>query len=183
MIQAYVQKITLPLTLILCLFSANQASAHSLKSSGTISALMHINPDDDPVAGQNSEILFLINDKDKKFQAENCSCTASVIEDDKELFSSSLFKGKTSYRGIFAPAIPFVFPHKGIYTIKLIGGPKDQSLFQNFSISYKIRIDKDTNTPPEPPFKKPLGYALTILILLAVIYLIKLFFIQKPESD
>lgn len=175
--------LTVILALIPCLLSTNYTLAHSLKSSGTISALMHINPNDDPVAGQDSEILFLINDKDKKFQAENCNCTASVIENDKELFSSPLFKGKTSYRGIFAPAIPFVFPHKGIYTIKLAGEPKDHGLFQNFSVSYKIRIDKDTNTPPEPPFKKPLGYGLTIIILIGTIYLIKLFFIQKPESD
>lgn len=179
------KKLSLTATLILtsCLLFTNPVFAHSLKSSGSINALMHINPNDDPVAGQNSEILFLISDKDKKFQAENCNCIASVIKNNNELFSSPLFKGKTSYHGIFAPAIPFVFPGKGIYTIKLTGQPKNNEDFQAFSISYDIRVEKDANTPPTPPFKKPLGYALTIIVLIGIIYVIKFFFIQKPESD
>lgn len=160
-------------------FPQNQSLAHELKSEGKISALIHINPDDDPIAGQNSEILFLISDKDKKFQAENCNCVASVIENDEVLFTSPLFKGQTSYRGIFAPAIPFVFPHKGVYTIILTGDPKNENLFQKFSLTYNIRIDKDASTPATPPFKKTLGYIVTIGILITTIYLIKLFFIKK----
>ncbi len=149
------------------------ARAHELKSESSISVLIHINPDDDPVAGQPSEILFLINDKDKHFQAENCNCTASVIENGETLFSSPVFKGKTSYKGIFAPAIPYTFPHKGVYTVILTGKPKNQGDFQSFSISYDIRIEKDASTPAKPLSKNTLYYFVMLAILAGIIYLIK----------
>jgi hypothetical protein len=137
------KKIFIPLILILipCLFSLNQAIAHSLKNTGTISALMHINPNEDPVAGKESEILFLINDKDKKFQPENCDCQASVMFGTTTLLNQQVSTAKTSYRGIFAPAIPFTFPQKGIYNIKLTGEPKNEQSFPKifYNIQHKSR--------------------------------------------
>lgn len=115
---------------------------------------MHINPNEDPVAGKESEILFLINDKDKKFQPENCDCQASVMFGTTTLLNQQVSTAKTSYRGIFAPAIAFTFPQKGIYSIKLMGEPKNEQSFQKFSITYSIKVDRDANTTPTPPFKK-----------------------------
>jgi hypothetical protein len=164
------------------LFITSNAEAHALKTTGSISVLLHINPDDEPVAEKKSEILFLINDKEKKFQAENCNCNASVIENNKVLFFSPLFKSKTSYIGIFAPAIPFVFLHKGIYTITLSGEPKNPNDFQTFSVSYDIRVEKDANSAPESNFKKIFSYIITIMILLGLIYGIKLFLLPKTRT-
>ncbi len=155
---------------------APTAQAHELKSDGSISALLHINPDDDPIAGQPSELLFLINDKNKKFKAEECDCKASVTDNNETVFSSSLFKGKTSYRGIFAPAIPYTFPRKGVYTIRLVGEPKNTDGFQSFSLTYNLRIDKDELTPKKPSQNNALYYFAIIATLTGIVYFAKIFF-------
>lgn len=173
-------KITLYTTYVLltiaALYPLSIAQAHELKSDGSISVLLHINPDDDPVAGQPSELLFLISDKNKKFKAEECDCKATVIDNNEMVFSSSLFKGKTSYRGIFAPAIPYTFPRKGMYTVKLVGKPKNTDGFQSFSLSYDIRIDKDEFSPKKPDRNNSFYHLGILATLVSMAYFVKLFF-------
>jgi len=163
-------------------FPTPKVLAHELKAEGTISALIHINPDEKPVAGQPSEILFLINDTEKRFKAEDCNCTASVIDNGETVFSSPLATGKTSYRGIFAPAIPYTFPHKGTYTVKLTGEPKSMDGFKNFSISYDIKIERDISSPPAPSPNIALYSIVIFLIFVGVIYFIKLFFTKNNTN-
>ena len=159
------------------------ATAHELKTSGSISALLHINPDDDPVANQPSELLFLITDKDKKFNPENCDCQSTVIENDQTLFSSSLFKGRSSYQGIFAPAIPYTFPHIGIYTIQLSGKPKNSADFQPFAISYTLRVEKDKPTHLKSPIANLVYIIIAGALAAAAIYIIRLFITNKTTID
>lgn len=158
------------------------AKAHELKTDGSISVLLHINPDDDPIAGQLSELLFLTQDKEKRFNTENCDCYASVSYNNETMFTSPLFKANSSYRGIFAPAIPYTFPQKGIYTVRLTGEPKNISGFQSFSISYDVRIEKDAKSPIKPRSNNTLYYFVVIATLAGVAYFIKLFF-SKPNTD
>lgn len=157
------------------------AAAHELKTDGSLSVLIHINPDDDPIAGQPSELLFLTSDKEKKFNTENCNCKASVAYNDAVLFSSPLIKAGSSYRGIFAPAIPYTFPHKGIFTVTLTGVPKTPGTFQEFSISYDIRIEKDATTPKNTD-RSLWDYVVTVAILIVIYYFLKQFFITKNKS-
>lgn len=159
------------------------ARAHELKTDGSISALIHINPDDDPAATQASELLFLITDKQKRFDPEDCDCQATVIRNNETLFSSPLFKSKSSYRGIFAPAIPYTFPQKGIYTIILSGAPKNPDGFQSFSISYDIRVEKDQPTPPKSPLVNIIYILIAGGILAGIIYIIRLFIISKSDIN
>ena len=171
--------ILLSFTAFVFLIFTPPTQAHELKGNGSIRALLHINPDDDPVAGQPSEILFLITDKAKRFNTTDCACEASVIENGQIVFSSALHKANSSYRGIFAPAIPYTFPRKGIYTVILTGKPKNPDTFESFSISYDVRIEKDASTPPESPLKNIIYYAVILCILAGMLYFVKLFFTKN----
>ncbi len=177
-----IASLSILLTIIFWSFPLHIVQAHELKTDGSINSLMHINPDDDPVAGQPADLLFLITDDQKKFKPEDCDCQASVIDNTTTVFSSPLFKGKTSYQGIFAPAIEFTFTHKGIYTIKLTGKPKNANDFQGFAISYDVRVEKDATTPIKKSPKNILAYAIIFLFLLGIGYIIKLFF-TKTNTD
>ena len=160
------KKIALPIFLLftLCFVSINQTLAHEMKTSGATSALIHINPDDRAITGKESEVLFLISDKDKKFQLENCDCQATVIFGTTTLLNQPLATAKTSYRGIFAPAIPFIFPHSGIYTIKLSAIPKTEQDFEEFNISYNISA-RDSLPQTSTTFK--IVYSLIIVLVLS----------------
>ena len=54
-----------------CILPFSATRAHEFKTDGSISALLHINPDDDPIVAEPSEILFLISDTEKRFKAED----------------------------------------------------------------------------------------------------------------
>lgn len=141
--------------------------AHQLSTDGSISALLHVEPNDDPVIGQPTNLLFLITDTKSKFTPENCNCVVSIKDtvDNKKIFSFSISKKESSYKGTFAPVISFTFPHKGIYTIKLDGEATKDLDFQSFNLSYNIRADKDSlNTAV--PTKENFSFYKTIILIL-----------------
>lgn len=164
----------------LSMLYGGDAHAHELKTVGAISSLLHINPDDDPIAGQPSELLFLIKDKDKKFNAQQCNCQASVSYNNEVLFSSALAKAASSYRGIFAPAILYTFPHKGMFTVTLRGEPKTANDFQSFSISYDIRIEKDASTLKDTT-RSRWDYVVAAAGLILICYFLRRVFINPSR--
>lgn len=184
-ILANMLKYTLTLFLIIaaCGFTGTPATAHELKTDGTISVLLHINPDDDPAANQPSELLFLITDASQKFNPDNCNCQATVLDNDQAIFSSSLFTSKSSYGSIFAPAIPYTFLHKGIYTVQLTGTPKNPNEFQSFSFSYIIRIERDEPLNSKSPALNIVYILIAGCVLAGIVYIIKLFVTNKNQID
>lgn len=160
------KKILLPLILLLViiLIPSRQTAAHELKTENDTSVLIHINPDDRAITGQESEILFLISDRDKKFAFENCDCRATIIFGTTTLLTQPLLASKTSYRGIFGPAVPFVFPHSGQYTIQLSAMPKTQNDFEGFNFSYEISV---RDTPPQMSGAFKIVYSLIVVAILA----------------
>src|SRR5438045_57931 len=71
-------------------------SAHVLKTDGNIGAVLHIDPDDDPIAGSQASFFFEFKDIQGKFQSQNCDCTFSIAEDGKEIFSQPLFQNNSN---------------------------------------------------------------------------------------
>ncbi len=158
---------------------ANQGLAHEMKTGGTASALIHINPNDRAITGKESEILFLISDKDKKFKLENCDCQAEIIFGTTTLLTQPLIASKTSYHGIFGPAIPFIFPHSGVYTIKLSASPKNEQDFEEFYISYNISV-RDTLPQTSTAFK--IVYSLIVILVLSASIIAFITLINKKEK-
>ena len=110
--------------------------AHVLETNGSLGAVMHIDPNDNPVAGKMSTIFFEIKDKEGKFKPEICNCTVSVRKDEKELFSKKIFTNDTN------PSFSYRFPEKGDYEIRLSGEPKTQSGFNKFEIEYPVKVSQ-----------------------------------------
>lgn len=183
-IHASMKKFIFTLFLVIaCSFADKPAMAHELKTDRAISVLLHINPDDDPAANQPSELLFLITDASEKFNPDDCNCKASVLDNDQTVFSSSLFTSKSSYGSIFAPAIPYTFPHKGVYTVQLTGTPKTPNGFQSFSFSYIIRIERDEPLNTKSPVLNIVYILIVGSVLAGIVYIIKLFVTNKNQID
>jgi hypothetical protein len=110
-------------------------SAHQLQADGSIGAVLHVDPSDDPVAGEVSSFFFDFKDKEEKFGLLNCDCQVSILQGEKELASQPLDvnSGTTNYS----------FPAKGVYMIKLEGKPYDGIAFQPFLLQYDIRVAKE----------------------------------------
>src|SRR6185437_2925128 len=99
------------------------ASAHVTQTDGSISAIMHIEPDDDPIVGQPTDFFFEFLDQASKFKTADCNCTATISQNGKQLFSTQLFK--TSDTSDFVtPLFSYSFPSKGVYDVQVSGSPK-----------------------------------------------------------
>ena len=151
----------------------NTTQAHQLKTENNISVLIHVNPDDRPAVLQPSELLFLITDKDKKFRLEDCDCQATVMFGTTTLLTQPVTTSKSSYHGIFAPALPFTFPHPGLYTITLSAAAKQSQNFEPFKISYDVWV---SNQPPHTSrtFKVVYGLIVATILSASIILFVRL---------
>lgn len=110
----------LALVLSLCLFHVT-ASAHVLISDDTnqIGAILHITPDDDPIAGEPSTIFFDI--QNNAATKETHSFTLTIIHQDGTKDTAPISVSKNTITS------NYVFPSQAVYTIILSADPVDTS--------------------------------------------------------
>lgn len=131
------------LTFNLLLFTfPSPVSAHVLKSDGNIGAVLHIDPDDDPIVGSPAGFFFEFKDKQNRFTPQNCDCTFSVTEDGKQLFSRPLFQNSQN-PSLENSSVFFTFPERNVYQVKVSGTPNTPGAFQSFTLTYDVRVARE----------------------------------------
>jgi hypothetical protein len=55
--------------------------AHEISTDGPISATMHIEPADEPGAGEFSYLHFIFQDSERKLDVTKCDCSVSLQKD------------------------------------------------------------------------------------------------------
>lgn len=125
---------------LLCFLApATPVFAHFLKTDGSIGAVLHIDPDDDPIAGSQSGFFFEFKDKANKFSPDKCDCTFLIIEDGKQIFSQPLFANNAS-PSLTSASVFYTFPERNVYQIKVVGKPQTPGAFQPFTLVYDVRV-------------------------------------------
>lgn len=122
--------------------ASSNVYAHVLETDGTIGAVLHIDPEDDPIAGQPSGFFFEFKDKDGKFKPQDCDCLFTVLEDGKQFFSQPLF-ASSSEASLTSATVFFNFPKKSVYQIEVVGTPIKEDLFQSFTLVYDVRVARE----------------------------------------
>ncbi|MFI5240567.1 MAG: hypothetical protein ACHQUB_02570 [Candidatus Saccharimonadia bacterium] len=121
------------------------AHAHTFRSDGPIRVLLHVDPDDTPIAGDASRLDFFLFDDTNKFQAKNCNCHLLVTLGNKVILDKSTFNDQNALDDNSFD--PIVFPALGTYTIKLTGQPLSGNSFHAFTLNFFQRVDSiDTKT-------------------------------------
>lgn len=113
--------------------------AHFVKSEHGIGAVLHVDPGDDPVAGEQSNIILEFKDTNSKFNLSNCDCKIAVFEGDKEIINQDL--GAVAADQSLSSVTPVTFPEKDIYKLKVSGNSKDGS-YGAFELQWDIRVAK-----------------------------------------
>lgn len=121
-------------------YATQTVEAHILKTNGSIGAVLHISPEDDPVAGGVSYLFFEFKDKIGKFNLKACDCTLSVYANNKLIHSESLPQ-KNSDSSATSATVAYTFPEKNVYIIEVSGKPQEPNAFQSFTLSYDIRVE------------------------------------------
>lgn len=129
-------------------FAPGQILAHVLKVDGTISAVLHINPDDQPVSGTPTSYILFMNDSTGRFSLKACQCRATLVQAGRALTSQRLLPNAQSF-----PAGTFTFPEPGVYNLIITGSPTTPGTFQPFTLNYLERVTQgSTGAPDETSF-------------------------------
>jgi hypothetical protein len=161
--------------LLLTIFFSHPVEAHFLIVDHTIGAILHIDPNDEPVAGEQASFFFEFKDKQNKFRPQNCDCTFSISENGKEIFSQPLFQNNQN-PSLSNASIFYTFPQRDVYEIKVVGKPFIPQAFQSFTLTYTIRVETiaRTTTPPEQKASWLSTHILYLIIGVVIIILIVL---------
>lgn len=157
-------KILLASLLFLLFISTSKVSAHVLMkdSSAGIGAIVHINPDDDPVAGSQTQMYIDIQDEAARFKIPIESYQVSIQRPD-----GARERPQANVAGSVLD-VKYVFPTKGLYRIELTS-PTSQA--RSVSMSYAVRVsrgvgqksDKDTHSWTQ--YVLPVSSALLVVTL------------------
>jgi hypothetical protein len=139
------------------------ASAHVLKVDGTVGAVLHINPDDNPESGVPTDYVLSFTDDGSKLTARNCDCRVSFLEQGKTVGSSHITLSSN-----MASENTFIFPRPDVYTVRVSGTPLRPGAFRPFTLNYTVRVADSNGAVQNFPTLLWVGMAMGIgLILLA----------------
>jgi hypothetical protein len=112
--------------------------AHILQTDGTIGAVLHIDPADDPLVGEPASFFFEFKDRAGKFSVDTCSCVFWVMQNGTTVFSQPLT----------GPTVAYTFPKRGAYQVGVTGEPLEAGSFSPFRLAYDLRVSRTGNKQP-----------------------------------
>ena len=119
------------------------AAAHVLKQDNGISGVLHIPPEDNPAAGQSTELDESFGDAKDAFTLQDCNCGVVVRQGNRVLQTVKLtphFSDST----LDAKFATVRFPSIGIYDVIVQGNAKNGA-FNNFTLDYLVRVAVSAN--------------------------------------
>lgn len=117
------------------LLAATPAWAHFFLNDGDISAMVHVNPNDQPVAGQPSTIIFYLSHRNGGFSPNNYKGAITINIGGRKLQSVTALgpKGKAE------ASLNYTFANPGIYLIRLRGRSIRKGV-NSFTLSFYQRV-------------------------------------------
>lgn len=163
---------------ILFLSFAPLAQAHLLATDGSIGAVLHVDPNDQPIAGSQASFFFEFKDKENTFDPTHCDCTFSVAEGGKTIFSQPLFQNAPS-PSLTNASVFYTFPQKDVYQVKVVGKPTTPNGFQPFTLTWNFRVDQTANTSTQQSSFWATHMVHIIIAAVGIVALILLFLQNK----
>jgi hypothetical protein len=134
---------------LIFLASVLPVQAHVLKSDGSVGAVLHVNPEDDPIVGESSNFFFEFKDKKGKFKPEDCDCQGKILRNGQEIYTTFLFQNNAN-PSLDNASFAFIFPEKDIYQVRVSGSPRTSESFEPFILTWDVRVarqsEKSTDT-------------------------------------
>lgn len=159
----YIGLVAITTLLLLSALISSQAHAHVLIVDTTDSkgAILHINPGDNPVAGQKSAIIF---DTDKDVLDKDSRVLLSITSDD-----GTVDEIKAEVDGPLAAA-EYTFPARGVYQLSFAVITGDETLTFNYSQRVSRGLaTSEVNQPSHEGAKILLLGSSVGLVLLAIL--------------
>lgn len=113
-------------------------SAHTLKVDGNIGITLHINPNDEPIANQVSQLVVGIKDRSGALSETlvGCICEARIWSKTGESYTQIALPENASG----TTAVSYTFEEAGTYKIDIQGTPKEGYTFQEFKAQFIYNV-------------------------------------------
>jgi hypothetical protein len=145
-------------------FLPELASAHVLKTDGTIGAVLHILPDDNPESGKATTYELEFSDTLGQFTISKCLCNAALTIGTKVVSGTTLHES-----GPLSSVNNIAFPTANVYTLRVTGTPKKAGEFEPFELDYIVRVEAGTGATMNGSFPPLLAVGFAMLIGLVLL--------------
>jgi len=138
-----------------CLALPVAAQAHTLKTDGTVSAILHLGPEDDnPAAGEPTDFLFDLSGPAGHIDPSQCDCRVSVSEHGTALYAGSLhgFPQVEDDDTIFNSGFTVTLPRQDAYSVTLSGTPLVAGDFPTFNLTWDVPVSRGAEAADPDPF-------------------------------
>jgi hypothetical protein len=144
----YKSKVKYLLLLVLSglIFTTNtQVSAHTVKISGDVGGTVHLEPNDNPRAGEVTQAWFALTRKGGKvIPLKDCNCQLAIYAEPHVAGEPALIAPPLKpiqaerYEGI--PGAEITFPKPGAYQLQLTGKPVTEGNFKPFDLKFVVTV-------------------------------------------
>ncbi|AUT02070.1 hypothetical protein CLI64_17695 [Nostoc sp. CENA543] len=151
----YIKYVTALSCLTLGLTNAELASAHKVEIAADVGATLHIQPNDNPRAGETAQAWFALTRKGgKTIPLAQCNCQLAIYAEPHSPGEPALIEPSLKpvnaerYQGI--PGADITFPKPGIYQLQLTGKPKSGANFQPFKFNFEVTVAAGVGVKKNP---------------------------------
>ncbi len=131
---------------ILFLLPVLPMHAHMSQEEDEITIVMHAEPDDRPLANQETTLHFQIDDPSKEFKVSNCSCIVTVFRNGKKIMSKPATEVRDQ-KSLYSASTKIVFDQEGSYEVRLDGSPITTGEFHPLSAKFNLEVGKSIVKP------------------------------------
>ena len=122
-----------------------QVLAHTVKISADVGATIHIEPNDNPRAGEVTQAWFALTRKGGKvIPLKDCNCQLAIYAEPHAVGEPALLEPPLKpieverYQGI--PGAEVTFPKPGAYQLQLSGKPVIEGSFKPFELKFVVTV-------------------------------------------
>ncbi|MDB9339896.1 MULTISPECIES: hypothetical protein [Cyanophyceae] len=184
--------------LVISIITAHPTFAHQVQISEDVGATIHIEPNDNPRAGEPTQAWFALTRKGGKvIPLTECDCELLIYAEphtpgEPALIEPSLAPVSAErYQGI--PGAEITFPKPGRYQLQLSGKPATEASFKPFQFKFEVTVATGTakksenvpdvnNNAPTQDMNFTSGLTITLLVLAILVALGIVFFILRMKK-
>jgi hypothetical protein len=119
--------------------------SHTVEVSGTVGGTIHIEPNDNPRAGQPSQVWFALTQRGGgSIPLSACSCQlalyAQPIRSDSQPLERPILRSVSAEGQRGVPGAEVTFPRAGSYELVLRGRPIQVGQFSEFELRFPVTV-------------------------------------------
>ncbi len=120
-----------------------QTFAHTIEEDETVQALIHISPEDTPIAGERAVIYLGIQSNEKNIDVSLCDCMVRIEKNNQVISHQKLLVNNGEDKPLYNAYLPFTFPQEGKYSIKVLGNTAEVNSGEQFQLNFTTKVEKE----------------------------------------